>query len=518
MRRRIRPGLAALAFLLGTAALAGEAKVTYFTGRTIYLDAGRAEGLAAGQEVTVTRGGQPVAACRVTEVSEHKAACAVESQVLEPAPGDAAAFAGGPDGGEDAARPAPARGTARRARRGSGLRGRVGLRYLYSRDSSAAGSTYSQPALDLRLDGAQLGGTPWGVNLDARARRTSVTLGDGTSQDDQLTKVYRAALTRLGVDDPWNVTVGRQFAPAAASVSVFDGVTVEFARPRVAFGALSGTQPDPANYGYSSQTKEHGVYAQFRNAGESSRRYVISTGLIGSYEGSELNREFAYVQTRLWSARFSLWATQELDFNRGWKADAGESAVSPTATFASLSYRPRESLTLQAGYDNRRNVRLYRDFVNPVTQFDDSFRQGVWAGLTQRLGQRYTIGLDARTHGGGAGGASTSYTASFGADQLAGRFDVRVRSTEYDGDLTRGWLHSLTAGTRIGRALHVQLGGGLRAEDSASSVVPAEDLVWYSADLDLLLGRHVYLILSADRTSGDQEDTDQYYGGLTYRF
>ena len=71
----------------------------------------------------------------------------------------------------------------------------------------------------------------------------------------------------------------------------------------------------------------------------SRNRVTVTTGLIASYEQSEINREFLYLQTRFYGARFSLYATQEVDFNRDWKADAGEDAVSLTSTYLNLDLR-----------------------------------------------------------------------------------------------------------------------------------------------------------------------------------
>jgi hypothetical protein len=43
-------------------------------------------------------------------------------------------------------------------------------------------------------------------------------------------------------------------------------------------------------------------------------------------------------------------------------------------------------------------------------------------------------------------------------------------------------------------------------------------LTWKSIDLDLNLGRHWFLLISADRNESDADDNDQFYTSLTYRF
>ena len=45
--------------------------------------------------------------------------------------------------------------------------------------------------------------------------------------------------------------------------------------------------------------------------------------------------------------------------------DGLRNTVQPTSTFAIVRYRVGDHLTLNAGYDDRRNVILYREFENP---------------------------------------------------------------------------------------------------------------------------------------------------------
>jgi len=83
-----------------------------------------------------------------------------------------------PPAGDSGPTATNAKPLATRAQR-TGPHGRVGVRYLASQDGGDTAAEYSQPSLDLRLDGPNLGGSPVGLNLDARARRTYQTFADG---------------------------------------------------------------------------------------------------------------------------------------------------------------------------------------------------------------------------------------------------------------------------------------------------------------------------------------------------
>lgn len=516
-------GLAALA---GAAASASAetpaektARVTFVSGSSVYLDAGRSEGLAVGRQLTLYRGTEIVGNLEVTGLSSHKAVCRLQSATSPALIGDTARFV--PEA--EAVAPAePVTGATlraeRRTLRSRGIRGRVGIGYLSVADRAAGAAEFSRPSLDLRFDGTRIDGTPWGVNVDVRARRTLRTRADGSEDNDGSTRVYRAAVTRRGVDDPYSFTVGRQFSPALSAISLFDGVSAEYRRQRLSVGLLSGSQPD-ADGDLANDVREHGAYVRFDDGRVSKLRWAWTVGLIGSYEQSEINREFLYLQGRLQGPRVSTFFTQEVDYNRGWKRDAGENSVTATSTFIHLRYRAHERVSLYGGFDDRRSVRLYRNLVTPETDFDDSFRRGVWGGASVSLGSRFSVAVDTRLHREDLTGTASTYTGSFSAKQLTARnLDLRARVSRYDNQLLEGTLYSATAGARIGPRVRLQLGGGIRDERRFGGPRPDETLSWLSADAEIAMGNHWYVVLSTDRTTGDSEETVRYYASTTFRF
>jgi len=499
-------------------------QVTYVTGSSLYLDAGTDQGLRLGDKLELLHDGVVIASLKVTDISSRRAVCSIENATLPATVGDQGRLLL-----EDRP-PAPAvttppvtsaRAEASRQRRRSrngfaGIHGRVGVRFLSVNDRSEADGGFTQPALDLRLDGQNVGGSPLDLAVDVRSRFTSPDSDDG---DDGETNVYRLALTWHQRNPGLRVTLGRQFAATLAAVSIFDGVLVDFNRDRWSVGGFSGTQPDRDDMAYSSDIREHGAYFQVRGGRTSAVRWSLTTGLIGSYEDSEVNREFLYVQGRLVARKFSVYLAQEVDYNRDWKEDLGEDTIDPTSTFVSLSYRPTGKLTLRGGYDNRRSIRLYRDRTTPETEFDDSFRQGYWTGATIRWTKRFRTGLDYRASNSDSLGDADSYTLTLGTQGLTSwDLGLSSRSTHYTNDNTEGWLHSVAFGFSPLSRLHLELLGGIRTEESRVAGYPDEDTPWYGIDLDLTLGRNWYLLLSAERTDGDFEQYDQFYASVTYRF
>jgi hypothetical protein len=395
----------------------------------------------------------------------------------------------------------------------------VGLRYLTVKERSGSELEFSQPALDLRLDGSNLAGDKLDIHVDARSRRTTRRNGSGANDHNGETRVYRMAASMHDPASHWRVTLGRQNSPTLASINIFDGVLADFAGPGRSVGAFSGTQPDPSDFGYSSAIREYGAYARFHNRPQASRRWSLATGVIGSYVDGSVNREFVFVQGLCSMPRFSAYLTEEIDYNRDWKAEAGEDTLSPTSTFVNLRYRASRIVDLRAGFDNRRNVRLYRDRETPETEFDDTFREGVWAGTSLRLTQRFRAGADVKTSTGGSAGNADSYTVTLRADRLTRAvLGLGYRATHYTNDRVEGWLHSVRASVGLGSSASLALTAGLRNDEAQLAAAPDDTVTWAAIDFDVRLGPSWYFLASVERSEGDFEETDQLYLGVTYRF
>jgi hypothetical protein len=517
MKRRFLFLLIFLLFGPAPIALAEEessAGVTYVTGSSLYIDAGREDGVTVSERLTVMRDGEKVAVVEVREVSSHRAVCTVVERILEPQVGDKVRFV--PQASPPASPPPEATPTRRAPRRGAGFHGRVGLRYLWISDRLWGNGDLSQPAIDVALSAANMGGSPWSFVADFRARRTYRGAG---IEDDARTRLYRLAVSRRGISDPWNLAVGRQYVAPVAAVGLFDGVSFEYSGKGWAAGAFTGTQPGPVDYGFSSDIRDHGVYATFQGKTAGRRSWLVTTGLIGSYVDSEVNREFVYIQGRFIGPKLTAFLIQEVDYNRDWKAEDGEEGFDPTNTFISVSYQATRVVGLHGGYDNRQNIRLYRDRETPITEFDDALRRGVWAGMSFNFARFYRLGIDARSSDGGTAGEVSSYTANFSASSLTSRnVNVNVRGTQYTRDQVEGWLFGMHAGLDLSRRVYFQVVGGIRDEDSPLALFPDTSIVWYGFDLDFDLGRRWYLTISAERSDGDLEQIDQVYTTVSYRF
>lgn len=495
-------------------------RITYISGITIYLEVGARAGLVEGHPMEVVRGGAVIATLRTTAVSSNRAAAEVATKALEPVVGDSVRFTVVlPKATQAAAATSSAHAATARS---LGIRGRVGLRYLVISADAGGPGGLQQPAYDLRLDGQHIGGGSVGIVADVRAQRTQYTASSsGVSRSPMnLTRVYQAAVMWTGAASGARVTVGRQFAGAMATVGLYDGIGLDVDRTHWSTGAFAGSQPDAASFGTSSKVREYGLYGSWHARQGGANAASLTFGGVGSYCESEIDREYVFGRLTANTAWLNVYATQEVDFNRGWKREAEHTNTTPTATFASVQLTPVRAVSLFGGLDNRRSVRLWRDYISPEVTFDDSFRQGTWAGASFNLSTHARLSFDRRESRGGTSGDAASTTAMASVSGLtAARVGVRARSTRYDGTISSGQLLSGAVDIDPWGLVRLEASAGARETRTSLAGNTSTRLTWWGLDADVSVGRSVYVMLSAYRERENAAPgTLQTYASLSWRF
>jgi hypothetical protein len=495
-----------------------EARVTYVSGATVYLDAGTEAGLYEGAIVEVLRGDEVLARLTVTYVTARRASASpVGPDPLPPvAVGDTVRFT--PRSAEippPAAAGPPVHSERRAASlRGAGVHGRIGLRWLGVRDDV---QDFSQPALDLRVTGTAIGGTPFDFDADLRPRRTYRSRTDGTSEDTSSNRIY--SLMGAWRPGPFRLAVGRQMSPALGPLVLLDGLSGEYRARRVAAGFFAGTEPAPDDLSFDSDTRDYGIYVEGTSAPGATTRFWVNGGAVSSRTDGEINRDFVYATGRLVRGGFQGFALQEVDVNRGWRKEAEGSSFTRSGSFVSLRQRFARSWSVQGGWDSRRNVRIYRDVVTPETEFDDAYREGIFGGLEWRS-RRWLAGADHRSTSGGEAGSAHATTLRFGTmGWTSAGIDARARLTDYSGPYVEGLLVAASTGIGLldGR-LHVDAHGGVRDEQETTELADSYTVQWIGSEVELIAGRRLLFTLSYDRTSGGGEDNDQVYLTSSWRF
>lgn len=474
-------------------------------------------GIREGTRFDVIRRGVSIATLVAEYVSSTRASCKVESASTPLVIGDSVRYL--PVRADMRTIKAPDGLTKARSRGSSAhaIRGRVGVRYLVLDPGS--GGRLTQPALDLRLDGQHIGGSPLGIAADVRAQRSTRSATSISRGTDNITRVYQAALIVNPTKSPARITVGRQFSSALTSVGLFDGVALDFDRPRWSIGLFGGNEPDRSTLGLSNAIRQYGVYAQIHNRPAHAPLWSFTMGGVGAYSHGEIDREFTFARATYNNRRFSLYAVQEIDINRGWKNAAESTSTTPTASFITALLSLSDAVSLSAGMDKRRNVRLYRDYLTPEIEFDDSFRQGEWGGVSVNLFGHMRVSADARSSTGVSTGDTRSVTGSFSLSRLTPlRIGMHARATSFSGTLLEGQLKSASIEVNPIHSLRLEVSGGSRESSQPLDSTSATHITWIGGDADISIGRSVYLMLSTSRESGRADRSVYSFVSLSYRF
>jgi hypothetical protein len=383
---------------------------------------------------------------------------------------------------------------------------------------SDRGGRLTQPALDLRLDGASLGGAPLDLAVDFRGRRVTQSIPGQATLSTGRGLFYRFSLATRDLGGRYRITLGRQLSPALAPVNLFDGALVERRGARWNAGFFSGTQPEPLRLGMSGAIVQGGVYAEWHQPEGDARRWSVTGGAITSYDHGNTNRDFGFLQAFYLDRVLSATLSQEMDVNRGWKRDVGQPALQATGTFATTNVRVGPALSLRAGYDNRRNVWLYRDRTTPENLFDDRYRQGGWGGALLDVAHHLRLTGDARTSSIAGAQRQNGWTGGVEGYRIAAlNLALRARYSRLTGSGLENSLASYGAGLDPLGWAHVEVTGGQRTTRDPLAGIQ-ERSRWLGGDLDVTLPGRAYLNASYEDDSGGSSPMRQAYFGLSWRF
>ena len=493
------------------AATRASTTVVYVSGASVYLGAGRDQGIAVGDSAEARRLGRRIAGLLVREVTSRRALCDTFSVVAMPAMGDSVVYTQratpvdstvGAGAVADVAAAPPRPITTRAARRD--WRGRVGAGYLVV--SPDGGSTLQQPTFDARVDHTD----DW-LDLHADVRGRSTSIAGATDRD---ARVYRLSLTLHDAVSSRRFTLGRQVLSAAPGAAFFDGGVGEIDRGMWTFGVFGGGAPEPEDFSPTFAQVQSGAFLRARGSRDR-RAWSATLGFMDSRYQGTIDRDMVFLDASHTSPSTSLFLAQEIDLNPGWKRDLGDPAVSATATFFHARQAFGRRVAWDGGFDNRRNVREARDRVTAETEFDDRYRQGAWTGLRWEPSPWLAVG-GAGHYSGGLPHETRSVTGTAvirypGAPNLS----LRLRGTRMDGGAD-GWMRIAEMDWGAGAGRVVARAGWELWYDANGITRTSVD--WQGLELERPLGNHVYAYLLGERRGGDPGRTLQSQVGLSYSF
>jgi len=540
--KRLLVTLAAILAAASAARAASPLRVTYVTSSTVYVNGGRAEGLAEGMVLKVVRGGQLVAELAVEFVAEHSASCRIvralgqvqaqdevvlasatppptptptpPAEPAPPAPPPAASSSAQVASVQPQAGPAPGRHTQV-----------AGSLTVGSRAVSATGGVSSDERYGrVFLRVADLGGAPLelrvrGSFLEANWRASTAARSSRTSNN----RLYELAFLWRPEGERLRLEGGRLTSGPFTAMGYTDGI---LAQVRLVgglwFGAFGGKVVDFANSEHSGGRRWGGFFRYAKDA-QQGRGFaeVVLGGVSERAANGQPSRDFLTLESRLGGSR-RWWVFQrlEVDLNRGWRREvAGSSSQVTNGAFgASLTISQR--LRLGASYDQRRNYLTWDTRPLPEEVFLRYFREGGRVSLDWDgpRGWRASLAGGWEKATSRASATNSLYAAISQSRAFGLPLALALDANTYSGGELSGWVANVRTRWYFpgGHDLGLTLGQSL--VERKQGTVQRRRNGWARLSGNVQLLRGLYLYGEYEKRQGDDLQGDQGLLELVIRF
>ncbi len=195
------------------------------------------------------------------------------------------------------------------------------------------------------------------------------------------------------------ITLGRKINPKLSNIGAIDGLQIEKSFGSFSIGALAGTRPDYADYGFNNDLLQFGGYLGFNTRKQNSFS-ESSVAFMQQMNGSNIDRRFLYFQhSNSLVKNLYFIGTFEVDLYQ-LKVDTvnnTETATSnfdPTGLYLSLRYRLSNKLSISGAYDARKNVMYYETYKTFMDRMlENEMRQGFRLQANYRFTRDLTFGV-----------------------------------------------------------------------------------------------------------------------------
>ncbi len=212
-------------------------------------------------------------------------------------------------------------------------------------------------------------------------------------------KLYSLS-ARYNFNKNTQISLGRRINPRMTSIGAMDGIQFEKNLNKFAFGAVAGTRPDFATYGFDSRLFQFGAFTAFNTKSESGYSET-SIAFMQQMNNSKTDRRFLYFQhSNTLVKNIYFFSTLEADLYQlnsdSLNTNKSNNNLSLTGLYLSLSYRSSGKLSFSGSYDARKNViyyETYKTFVDRI--LENELRQGFRLQGSYRITSDISFGLHA---------------------------------------------------------------------------------------------------------------------------
>ncbi len=269
----------------------------------------------------------------------------------------------------------------------------------YTDNSNTPGPNSQRWRYTLNLDALNIGNSKFSVESYFSFKYKAGDWDLVKSDIFSALKIYNLAL-RYSPDKTMRISLGRTINPRISSLGASDGLQVEKTFNHFTVGALVGSRPDYANYGFNFNLLQYGAYTAYST--KNAKSYTeTSLAFVNQTNNSKTDRRFLYFQHSNSVIRnLTFFSTFEVDLYKMVVDTAGnehsKNTFDLTGLYLSLSYRFGRVLSVSGSYDARKNVMYYETYKTYLDRIlEDQMRQGYRAQATAHITRDLILGAQA---------------------------------------------------------------------------------------------------------------------------
>ena len=535
-------------------------RVKYVADGAVYLDGGRADGLAEGVALVVkddsTKGNNPppgatpaaspavpaiTAYLKVTSVAQNSAVCEISASTQQVKAGDLAyltsadaealvqqralsstrvypqviTFTQGDPMDEEVRDevPRPPLPEINRTRL------LIGFDYggISSRGTTAM--TSSQYGMVMRTDMTRIGGSYWNLHGYWRGEFNSQSSAAQPTTQDLLNRTYTIGLTYENPQSNWVAGVGRLYLPWATSLDVIDGGYGgrRFGK-HVTAGLFAGSSPDPTSWSYNPDRRLAGNFVNFAGGSYDDVHYTTTAGMGVSTLLWTIDRPFVFLENGISYKRYiSVYQALQADKPRGTPATPSPGA-GISRSYVTVRIQPIQRLSLDFNHNYFRDVPTYNLSLVGTGLLDTVLFQGFSAGARVETVKKIYLYTE-------LGRSTRSGDAHSSLNQLYGITFARLWNTglhadvhyaKFDSAFARGTYRAISLSRNFGERFQGEVQVGKQSFVSPFTTDNGSKFV--NARLETQIGTHYFFAGGYNLQRGLLQNYDQWFFTLGYRF
>jgi hypothetical protein len=207
-------------------------------------------------------------------------------------------------------------------------------------------------------------------------------------------KIYSMSV-KYDFDKNSSVSLGRKINYRISSMGAIDGLQVEKGLGHFVIGAIAGSRPDYTDYGINFDLFQAGGYVSHGTL-KNNKNQESTVAFVEQRNLSKTDRRFTYFQhSNSLIKDLHLFGSFEVDLFQNIN-DTISNKPSLTNLLFTMRYRVSKKISINAAYDNRKNIIYYESYKSYIDQLiDDETRQGLRVGANYHISKLFTWGFNA---------------------------------------------------------------------------------------------------------------------------